>query len=577
MTPTAVANRSDRIQRTLEHLRQHTTDTTGQLVPFGPGQYTDPGLAQRERDLVFGRVPSIVAHASELPEPNDFITLQMPRNRVIVARQLDGSVKAFVNVCRHRGALLEEQESGRCRLFSCGYHRWSYNTDGSLRTITREATFGEVDRSRHGLIELPAQERHGLIWMVDRAGAPIDVAAWLGPEMDEILAGYRLGELTAFRSEGFDEPANWKLMQDAFVDNYHIQYAHPNTAGKHIHTNVQTVEDFGRHARMVSPRKAIDRWLEEDPGDTDLGPYVTEGHFLLPNSTLLRQPDDHFELLTFRPHPADPGRCRMEMRLLVPPLEASGMEPERYQHSGRRTGQILLAVLHQEDFPLLRSSQQGLASADAGRMLLGRNEMVNQIFHRELRDAARGGKRAMTELVTDGLATGPGRHRAARPSSSTARTWLTTRAWTAGPTPRPAAMPRPACGPGTGSASSGTTAWNGWSRRWERSSWARSSFPSTTGSPRTSCATWSTTPDPRWCSPTTRTGTGWPRRWPASGGEWRGRAAAAGRVHRPAARTGRAGSRARQRARTTLPRSSTPAGPAPGPRACCSPTGPRST
>ena len=110
-----------------------STDTVGQLVPFGPGQYTDPELARRERELVFGRVPSIVAHASELPEPNDFITLTMPRNRVIVARQQDGSVKAFVNVCRHRGAMLEEQASGRCRLFSCGYHRWSYNIDGSLR------------------------------------------------------------------------------------------------------------------------------------------------------------------------------------------------------------------------------------------------------------------------------------------------------------------------------------------------------------------------------------------------------------------------------------------------------------
>ncbi len=207
-----------------------------------------------------------------------------------------------------------------------------------------------MDRSQHGLIELPAQERHGLIWMVDRAGAPIDVAAWLGPEMDEILAGYRLGELTAFHSEGFDEPANWKLMQDAFVDNYHIQYAHPNTAGKHIHTNVQTVEDLGRHARMVSPRKAIDRWLEEDPGETDLGPYVTEGHYLLPNST----------------------------------LEASGMTPERYQRVWEKNWSILLAVLHSEDFPLLRSSQDGLASADAGGMLLGRNEVVNQIFHREL-------------------------------------------------------------------------------------------------------------------------------------------------------------------------------------------------
>jgi hypothetical protein len=68
MTPTAIATRSDRIQRTLEHLRHQSTDTADQLVPFGPGQYTDPVQAQRERDLVFGRVPSIVAHASELPE-----------------------------------------------------------------------------------------------------------------------------------------------------------------------------------------------------------------------------------------------------------------------------------------------------------------------------------------------------------------------------------------------------------------------------------------------------------------------------------------------------------------------------
>jgi phenylpropionate dioxygenase-like ring-hydroxylating dioxygenase large terminal subunit len=376
--------RQDRIRRVLDHLRHGTTDEFDEPVRLGPGAYTDPDVARRERDLVFGRVPSIVAHASELPEPNDFLTLRMPRNEVIVVRQRDGGVKAFVNLCRHRGALLEEREKGRCRLFSCGYHRWSYDTDGSLRTITRDTTFGGIDRSEYGLVELPAQERHGLIWMADDAAAEIDVAAWLGPDMDAILAGYRLEELLAFRVEGFDEPANWKLMQDAFIDNYHIQYAHPNTAGRHVHTNVQVVEDYGRHARMLTPRKRIDRWIEEDPGDRDLGRYVIDGHFLLPNSTLLRQPDDHFELLTFRPHPSEPGRCRMEMRLLVPSVEASGMEPERWRRTWEKNWEILLAVLHQEDFPLLRSAQSGLASADAAEMVLGRNEVVNQIFHREL-------------------------------------------------------------------------------------------------------------------------------------------------------------------------------------------------
>lgn len=388
MTTVERRSRQDRILRTLDHLRDGTTDEYDETVPFGPDEYRDPEIARKERDYIFGTVPSIVAHGSEVANPNDFMTLQMPRNKVIIVRQTDGSVKTFVNLCRHRGALLEEEASGKCRIFSCPYHRWSYNTDGSLRAITKDSTFGDPDRSGMGLVELPTEERHGFIWVVDRAGADIDVASWLGEEMDGILAEYDLSSLVSVRAEGFDEPVNWKLMQDAFLDGYHIQYAHPNTAAKHVHTNVQTVEDFGRHARMCSARKSIDRYLEVDPADVpaaDLVRHVTDGHFLLPNSTLLRQPDDHFELLTFRPHPTDPGRCRMEMRLLVPTLEDSGLEPEKWERVWEKNWSILLAVLHQEDFPLLRSSQSGLESGDAAGMLLGRNETVNHVFHRELR------------------------------------------------------------------------------------------------------------------------------------------------------------------------------------------------
>lgn len=383
--------REDRIRRALDHLRNDTTDELDNVIPVDPSEFTDPSLAKRERDAIFGTVPSIVAHSSELAEPNDFMTLQMPRNNILIVRQKDYSVRTFVNLCRHRGALLEEQDKGRCRLFSCGYHRWSYDTDGALRAITRDSTFGEVDRSAHGLIELPTEERHGFIWVVDNAKADIDVAAWLGPKMDEILASYRMDELVCFKSGGFDEPVNWKSMQDAFLDGYHIQYAHPNTAGKVVHTNVLAVEDFGRHARFISPRKSIDRYLEEDPGSTSLAPHVIESHLLLPNSTLLRQPD-HFQLLTFRPHPSDPAQSRMEQRLLVPKQEDSEWSEERWNKRWNKNWDILIEVLHNEDFPLLRSSQRGMASSDAGDLLYGRNEVVNQIFHREIR-----------QLVADGV------------------------------------------------------------------------------------------------------------------------------------------------------------------------------
>ncbi|MFE0750781.1 aromatic ring-hydroxylating dioxygenase subunit alpha [Gordonia sp. NPDC058843] len=374
--------RQDRIRRALELLRNETTDKFDDLVQFEPDEFTDPVLAKDERDHIFGRVPSIVAHGSEISRPNDFVTVQMPRNNIIVVRQKDGSVRSFVNLCRHRGAMLEQSEKGRCRIFSCGYHRWSYDPDGSLRTITRDATFGEVDRQQHGLIEIPTEERHGFIWVVDNAHAEIDVASWLGPDIDPMLAEYEMDKLVCFRAGGFDEPTNWKIMQDAFLDGYHIQYAHPNTAGKIIHTNVMAFEDFGRHCRFIAPRKSIDRFLEEDPGDIPLDKYVTETHFLLPNSTLLRQPD-HFQLLTFRPHPTDPTKSRMEQRLLVPKVEDSGMPQEKWDRIWNKNWEILLAVLHQEDFPLLRDSQRGMGSADAGDMLLGRNEIANQVFRRE--------------------------------------------------------------------------------------------------------------------------------------------------------------------------------------------------
>ena len=380
---TEIAPREERIRRALEHLRNETTDEFEAVSHFEATDFTDPEIARQERDLVFGRVPSIVCHGSEVPRPNDFLTVQMPRNRVIVVRQADGSVKVFVNACRHRGAMLEEAASGRCRLFSCGYHRWSYDTDGSLRAVTRDSTFGEIDMKAQGLVELPAEERHGFVWMIDDVDRDIDVASWLGPDMDPILAGYGMDKLVAFRAEGFDEPVNWKIMQDAFLDGYHVQYAHPNTAAKHIHTNVMAAEDFGRHVRFIAPRKTIDRFLEEDPGGQSLAKYVTETHFLLPNSTLLRQPD-HFQLLTFRAHPKAPGLSRMEMRLLVPPLEVSGMDEEKWTRVWDKNWEILLAVLHAEDFPLLRASQQAMESANAGSMLLGRNEFVNQVFHREL-------------------------------------------------------------------------------------------------------------------------------------------------------------------------------------------------
>src|SRR3954468_1524402 len=370
----------DMVKALLEHLRRGTTDQCPEVMRLDPAIFTDPAIAQRERDGVFGRVPFIAAHRSEVPNPHDFITKRLPRNEAIIVRLADGSVRAFVNMCRHRGATLETRSEGHCRIFSCAYHGWSYDLEGSLRNITYAESFGEVDMTELGLVELPCEERHGFIWVVDNPDATIDVADWLGADTDGFLASYGIQQLECYEAGTFDEPVNWKIMHDAFLDGYHIKFAPPNSAGRVVHTNTYVIEDYERHARFISPRKSLDAWLDHDPADDEpMVNHVMLTHFIGPNCTLLLLPD-HFQVLTFYPISGNPAESRMEMRLLVPPRDRTDLDEAAWRKKWDKNWHILQTVLAGEDFPILRGIQQAYASSSASPSILGRNEVLNQAF-----------------------------------------------------------------------------------------------------------------------------------------------------------------------------------------------------
>jgi nitrite reductase/ring-hydroxylating ferredoxin subunit len=382
------------LRKLVHHLERRWTDQVAEQLAISPAVYTDTEYARLERERVFGRVPVIAAHSTELAEPGAFITKRMPNNEVIVIRQEDGGVQALVNTCRHRGSLVESRESGVCPArLQCPYHGWSYNLDGSLKSATHEVSFGEFNHLEAGLVRLPVQERHGFIWMIDNADAAIDVADWLGPEMDAILASYGMEKYVCFTAGSFHEPCNWKILQDAFLDGYHIQFVHRETAAKMTYTNILTLEDYGRHTRFMSPRKKLGKLLEaraaaESPeselNEAEIRKVINISHGLLPNATLLFLPD-HIQLLSFYPHPKSPAKSRMEIRLIVPRLEDSGMAAERWDQIWTRNWEINMDILRDEDFPIARGTQRAVESANAGPLIVGRNEVANHVFHRELR------------------------------------------------------------------------------------------------------------------------------------------------------------------------------------------------
>lgn len=382
--PYSAETRSDLARRLFEHIENGTTDLADAVVTLDPSMYSDDALAARERTEIFANVPVMAAHGSEIAGANDFLTVQLPNNEVLLTRQNDGSVRGFVNMCRHRGARLVLESSGCKRIHSCGYHGWAYGADGGLRTIAHEKTFGEVDKAGLGLREVAVEERHGLVWVVDSTDPDrrIDVARWLGAELDAELAGFGLERYRTFRTQSFDEPVNWKLLMDAFVDGYHLDAVHAKTVAPYFYNNTQTWDRFGRHGRAVAARKSIDKVRTLPPAEAPIDPHVNVAVYVMPNLTLLRLPD-HVELLNFLPHPHDTNAARMQMRILVD----EDLDTEGSRSRWERNWEILMAVLRDEDLVLARDLQRAVRNGGAPTLVLGRNEVGNQCFHSWLQRA----------------------------------------------------------------------------------------------------------------------------------------------------------------------------------------------
>lgn len=368
-------------ERLFAHLDGNTTDMADAPMPYDPAIYRDPEVAARELDVVFARFPLFAAHSSQIPEPHDFTTVRLSRSEILLVRQDDGSVRGFLNTCRHRGAQLTLEEAGNCRRFTCRYHGWSYASDGSLSNISYAASVGDVDRDAWGLVELPVQEYEGLIFAVETPGETIDLAGYLGHGVAGILRQLAIAGYHQERRREIQVDMNWKVAQDGFLDSYHLKFLHPKTVGPFFYP-ISAYDQMGRHARWVTARTAIDEIRDRPPGEVSLDRYVIQGVFMFPNSTLVAQPD-HFEIWTFLPDAVDPTRSRAVIRFLTPEPSVTEEDQAMWDKNYR----ILMSAVENEDLPVGESIQSTAAAPGAGELVLGRNEMANQHFHREMRIA----------------------------------------------------------------------------------------------------------------------------------------------------------------------------------------------
>ncbi|MCB1004043.1 MAG: aromatic ring-hydroxylating dioxygenase subunit alpha, partial [Acidimicrobiales bacterium] len=208
-------------------------------LPTGPVSYADsidPGWYELERDAVFRRTWLNVGRIEQLPRAGAYFTkeLDAARTSVVVVRDTDGGVRAFHNICRHRGNKLvwddepREETSGTCRQFTCKYHGWRYGLDGGLTFVQQEGEFFDLDKADYGLAPVRCEVWEGFVFVnLDADAEPL--VDYLG-EIGADLVGYPFGEFTQVSRYRAEVGANWKLFIDAFTEFYHAPVLHAKQA-----------------------------------------------------------------------------------------------------------------------------------------------------------------------------------------------------------------------------------------------------------------------------------------------------------------------------------------------------------
>ena len=211
------AEQVNQARKLLGYLQSRTTAMAEHVYRNPVTDYTCPRQLAQERDLFFRRSPLLIGLSCLVPTAGDYLTHDYSGTPLLLVRQRDASLRAFLNVCRHRGARLANGSGRGLRDLTCPYHSWCYGIDGKLLARPDERSFAEIDKSARGLRELEAVEKYGLIWISPSPGLNFDVDVLLGGLQHDLI-GYDLSSYNHYETRVLQRRVNWKLVVDTFLE-----------------------------------------------------------------------------------------------------------------------------------------------------------------------------------------------------------------------------------------------------------------------------------------------------------------------------------------------------------------------
>jgi choline monooxygenase len=364
-----------------------------------PDAYTSADYFELEQQQVFAGAWVGVATTSELREPGDFVVVDVAGRSLIVCRNGDGELRAFDNVCRHRGAQICAAGGHVARFFQCPYHAWAYDLDGALLgtpLFTPDSTVPVDQRAAFDMSDVKAFDKaeYGLHTVQVAAFGPV-VLVCLDPDarpLDELLgdlssrlAGYRMDEWQVARSKTYEIDANWKLVAENFMEYYHLPWVHPGlvkVSPINAHYRWQGTGTYIGFCTSPISSNADEGGWEGLPAIGGLGEVdAVSARFvvLFPNVALSVLPN-HVFIMLMRPTAA--GHTSEQTYLLTNPESHTGPGSEQAIDELMR----FWDDVNQEDVEIVEVVQRGLANTSytGGRMCYRFEESVHRFQNLEI-------------------------------------------------------------------------------------------------------------------------------------------------------------------------------------------------
>jgi len=380
----------------LSHANAGTIEQTDAILKVPASNYTDEARWHLEMDRVFKRVPLMLAMTAEMPNPGDYKSMMAVDTPVLISRGQDGEVRAFVNMCRHRGSQIMPEGTGNTARFTCPYHAWSYSQAGELIGVYSEQDFGDVDRSCNSLVSLPVAERAGLIWVMINPNAGLDIDTFLSG-YDELLGHFGFENWHFFESRTLKGP-NWKIAYDGYLDLYHLPILHKDTFGNQF-PNQALYYAWGPHQRVSSPDPTLEKYQGVPESE-----WSTE-HLMAGVWTIF----PHVSIAGF-----DGGGRGVMLSQLFPgdsPLESITVqnylmekppENDEITELAHEQFKFLEYVVAEEDYATGLRQQKALLTGALPHVMFGRNEGGGQAFHGWLEKILAADDQALPALFQNG-------------------------------------------------------------------------------------------------------------------------------------------------------------------------------